>query len=236
IVCDAFFMQRPVPPPMLRCNSPETGAWQSGSDPETMPQCWRRSEAAERLKVGQIDLSSRTILLSRYSTKNGKPKRLQMTQEVYELVSACIVGKKPEETAITREDGSPVGDFRKAWWALCISVGLGRKSCRKCDEATTESTCKCGSRDLKYDGLLVHDLRRTSVRNLRRLGFAEKTIMEISGHKTAAIFRRYDITDEADLAEVAAELDQKHLSQLSHISAPNVRKSEREAAEIDRIQ
>ena len=67
----------------------------------------------------------------------------------------------------------------------------------------------------------MHDLRRTGVRNLRRLGFAEKTIMEISGHKTAEIFRRYDITDEADLAEVAAALDRKReadKSQLSHSS------------------
>ena len=31
-------------------------------------------------------------------------------------------------------------------------------------------------------------------------GFAEKTFIEISGHKTAHIFRRYDIVDESDLA------------------------------------
>jgi hypothetical protein len=41
---------------------------------------WRKSEAAEHLKVSQIDLESRSIQLSRYSTKNKKPKRLKMSQ------------------------------------------------------------------------------------------------------------------------------------------------------------
>jgi hypothetical protein len=43
--------------------------------------------------------------------------------------------------------------------------------------------------------------------------------MEISDHKTASVFKRYDIVDEQDLAEVAGALDRKRqvdLSQLSH--------------------
>src|SRR5215469_9793331 len=113
-----------------------------------------------------------------------------MSQEVFELLSMCVDKKSPGDLAITRKDRSPVGDFRKAWRSLCMSVGLGRMVCRACGTAVTEGQCdECKSHDLKYDGLLVHDLRRTGVRNLRRLGFAEKTIMEISGHKTASVFR-----------------------------------------------
>ena len=111
-----------------------------------------------------------------------------------------------------------MGDFRKAWRSLCIRVGLGRMVCRACGKTATEGKCnECRSLDLKYDGLLVHDLRRTGVRNLRRLGIAEKTIMEISGHQTASVFRRYDIVDEADLAEVAAALDRKRQADLSQL-------------------
>ena len=42
--------------------------------------------------------------------------------------------------------------------------------------------------------------------------------MEISGHKTAAIFRRYDIVDEQDLAEVAAPLDRNRQADQSQLS------------------
>lgn len=45
---------------------------------------WRKSEAAKHLKVSQIDLADRSILLSMRCTKNKKPKRLKMCQEVYE--------------------------------------------------------------------------------------------------------------------------------------------------------
>jgi hypothetical protein len=56
--------------------------------------------------------------------------------------------------------------------------------CRACGKTAKEGKCnECKSQDLKHDGLLVHDLRRTRVPNLRRIGFTEKTIMEISGHK-----------------------------------------------------
>jgi hypothetical protein len=50
------------------------------------------------------------------------------------------------------------------------------------------------------------------VRNLRRLGVAESLAMKITGHKTASVFRRYDIIEQADLADAAARLDAKQKS------------------------
>lgn len=47
-------------------------------------------------------------------------------------------------------------------------------------------------------GLIVHDLRRSGVRNLVRAGVREDVAMTISGHRSRDVFRRYDITSGDD--------------------------------------
>ena len=137
-----------------------------------------------------------------------------MTQEVFTLLQACAAGKKAGDCAFTRKNGSPVLDFRGAWQGACVRSGLGQFTCRDYGQVMTGKKCKCGSTRRKYIGLLFHDLRRSGVRNLRRLGVAESVAMKISGHKTSSIFRRYDIVEMADLAEAAARLDAKQKAQM----------------------
>ena len=55
--------------------------------------------------------------------------------------------------------------------------------------------------------------------SMRRLVVAESGAMKISGHKTASIFRRYDIVAESDLCDAARLLDQKQENQFDHSSA-----------------
>jgi hypothetical protein len=49
--------------------------------------------------------------------------------------------------------------------------------------------------------MLLHDLRRSAVRNMERAGLSRSVAMQLTGHKTEAVYRRYAMTSEADLRE-----------------------------------
>jgi integrase len=165
---------------------------------------WRYGEVLG-WRVGQVDLADRTVRLEVGSTKNGRGRLVSLTEECFMLLQACCAGKKATDHVLTRERNKPVKDFRGAWQHACARAGLAKFICGKCQhEQTTKARCKCGNRfRWRYSGLLFHDLRRTAARNLRRLGVAESVAMKITGHKTASVFRRYDIIEQADLAAAA---------------------------------
>ena len=190
---------------------------------------WRRQEILN-LRARQVDLIARTIRLDPGSTKNREGREASMTDMVHTLLNECLRGKTGDDFVFTRPNGRPVRSFRKGWSDICVAAGVGRMVCRKCDSPIDGEECKrCGAsgRDLKYEGLILHDTRRTAARNFRRAGVAEGVIMRIGGWKTRSVFDRYAIVSQADVVGALQKLEKR-----KEDTAREVKKSEQRAIEF----
>jgi integrase len=161
------------------------GLWLRGMFVLSSSFGWRKGEVLS-LRVDQLDFQSRTIRLNAGTTKNGDARLVKMTGEVHQVLAACASNKDADDYVFTRPSGRRVLDFRKSWSKACERAGR--------------------------PGLLFHDLRRTAARGLRRLGVTEGVVMKIGGWRTRSVFDRYNIIDEADLADAALRLDEKRLA------------------------
>jgi integrase len=131
------------------------------------------------LKVSDVNLLAGTLQLR--DSKNGEPRRVSLTGDTKNLLTACCAGKSASDAVFTRNSGNSVKDFRVTWDKVTLAAGV--------------------------PGLLFHDLRRSAVRNMVRGGIPETVCMKISGHKTRNVFDRYNITSERDLADAARKIE-----------------------------
>jgi integrase len=148
---------------------------------------------AKQIQWSQIQWSDGSddalIVLEDEQTKNGEPRIIPVTDP-----ALLQMLREPQ-----KKDG-PVFDttnLRKAWRKACVAAGLG----------TITFVEKLNP---VYTGLIIHDLRRSAVRNMMNAGVGESVAMKISGHKTNNVFRRYDIVSADDFFAASRLVSKAH--------------------------
>lgn len=148
---------------------------------------WRRSELLA-LDWQRVDRSAGIIRLDVGTTKNRDGR--EFIYRDLDEVRTMIDRQWAAHEALTRQgrivplvfhrNGKPIKSLRKALHAACRAAGC--------------------------PGRLLHDFRRTAVRNLERAGVSRSVAMKLTGHKTEAVYRRYAIVSSGDLADAARKL------------------------------
>jgi integrase len=127
----------------------------------------------------QVNLDARLIRLEPEQTKTDEARVLTLPS----VLVSMLRGVTPKIGRVF--DGT---NLRKEWVTACAACGLGSKI-----------EVEGRKYDPRYEGLTLHDLRRSAVRNLINAGVRERVAMQITGHKTRSVFDRYHIVSPVDV-------------------------------------
>jgi integrase len=167
----------------------------------------RRSEI---LKLKWNYVQGDLIAVPGTDTKNRKARSIVITPELEEIIARRRKARVAKCDLIFHHDGHPIRDYRKAWHTACVLTGLGTFYCRACRNEKGEhdsvldaqrKCSRCGHRwDVPlYVGRIMHDFRRSAAHEMRKAGCSEEDCMQVTGHETRAMFKRYaDLFSDAE--------------------------------------
>lgn len=138
---------------------------------------WRRTEILG-LTWADVDLAGGVVRLTARRSKTKAGRVLPISTPLRRVLERRATRRTT--TAVFTRDGVTVRAWRSAL----------RDACRRADVAPR----------------LLHDCRRTAARNLIRAGVPERVAMLLTGHKTRAVFDRYNIVNERELLQAGERL------------------------------
>ncbi len=165
--------------------------------------CGCRLGETRAIQWEQVNLQERLIRLEADQTKNEEGRVIPLPS----VVAAQLATVEPKVGRVFDDT-----NLRTEWARACTAVGLGKME---------EQTSKEGNVWQKYSGLIVHDLRRSAIRNMVAAGNPENWCMAISGHKTASVFRRYAIVSTADITTAMQRVEQGSLIGVKTVKTPH---------------
>lgn len=155
---------------------------------------WRTPSEILPLEWRQVNLQAGEIRLDAGTTKNGEGRVFPLTAALRRvLVQQQQIAETLKARGITTAHVFCYTIGQKA--GKGITEGGYNKAWRK-----ARVVAECATR-------IPHDFRRTAVRNLVRAGVPERVAMQLTVHKTRAVFERYNIVSAGDLQDAARRLD-----------------------------
>jgi integrase len=140
---------------------------------------WRRNEILH-LTWEEVDLPGGVIRLPARRSKTKAGRMLPISVPLQQVLDRRTRARGPGDPRVFRRDGVTVRAWRHALRDACRQAQVPHR--------------------------LLHDCRRTAARNLIRAGIPERIAMLLTGHKTRAVFDRYNIVNEQELLTAGQRL------------------------------
>ncbi len=156
---------------------------------------WRDKSEVLRLTWAHVDFDAGVVRLDVGSTKNGEGRTFPFAvlPQLETVLAEAWAAR--DGLFVFHRQGRPIKDFYEAW----------HNACRRAAVQTSATGREVVVRPQLLERI-PHDFRRTAVRNLVRAGVPERVAMQLTGHKTRAVFDRYDIVNEQDLTDAVTKL------------------------------
>ncbi len=177
-------------------------------------QCaWRKGQIAS-LTWPDVDRTAGVIQARAEHVKNGRAHKIVLEGELAEIIERRWAARQystPSGPGISKyvfhRNGNPIRDPRKAWASACRAAVLARPKLDANGKPVTRIV-KGKEQIVMVPSRIFHDLRRSGVRNMVRAGVREGVAMAISGHRTRAVFDRYNITSDEDLRQAVRQTEE----------------------------
>jgi integrase len=133
------------------------------------------------LSWNRVDLHRGIIMLRGIDTKTNRPRQIPMTPQVKATLLGLSKVRNLTHKQVFVYQRNPVKEVKTAF----------RTACRKAE----------------IEDFRFHDLRHCAATNLRRAGVDTTTAMQIIGHKSPLMWKRYNSVAENDLIAAAGKLN-----------------------------
>ena len=133
------------------------------------------------------------IRLSPARSKTLVGRILPISPPIAEALARRRARRDPDSPLVFHRDGIPVRRWRTTWRTACQAAGVPTR--------------------------FLHDCRRIAARNLIRASVPERDAMLLTGHKSRAIFDRYNIINEQELFDAGDQLVEYLAQQVQAVPA-----------------